>query len=129
MAIFDIDEDTYVSRVWFIGDGDRDWLAMLFKQHKADTRWTLRWRFRTYKPDPHQDPFTNDDEKSASGLTFEAKPGTEEQMASIIGMAVEMTGIKGELKILEIKGGPKEFMEIFSKQPWATTRALGDQAQ
>ena len=118
-----VTDNTYVAKIWFIAWDGSDWMATLYKE-VLDAKWTLSYRFRYYKPDPLQDPFTDDDEKSGYTATM---TGTEAEMIAacddIARMMVDARGgVLDEVVIGEV--GSKALTTALSGRPWAHMRQL-----
>lgn len=126
MTVLDLVEDSYVAKVWFISWEGVDLLAGLYKRHASDTRWAFNYRFRYHRPDPFQDPFTDDDKKSEYHVGID---GSEEELTQMIDFWAETIARgapsgPGELFHVPVRGGCDALKTALSTQPWAHSREM-----
>lgn len=110
------DNTSYMVGMWFIGTGDMDWMAQLYKD-KGDERWKFSFRFRYYEDET---AFDSHDRKSFYTGTFPSYLSEEDATAAAVGAADIIAKLLDNVIVDEsliVKGDLNKFQEVLEANP------------
>ena len=137
--IFEIEMETPVRQMWFVGSNQRDVMGMLYKDEQG---WVLRYRFRHYA-EPISNYWDNHDtigktawdgQDTKNVFTMRPKAGTdstEEELTKLaLGFTTAMEGLATAMQAYDPRASlwtkrvstGREVMEVLKTAPWAYTR-------
>ena len=129
-AVFEFGPEDYIEGLWFVGNGHRDLLAVLWKT--KDGMWRARQRWRHYDPTTmHKDPFNDNDSKSIDDLEFLGMEKKEIlNKLHVVYMSLDRAmRIEGDTlySYLPVQGDAQRLGTILREAPFAHVRKLSTQ--
>jgi hypothetical protein len=116
--------DDFIVAFWFLGNGARDWLAVIFR--RADTLH-LRYRFRYYED---EEAFNSKDRKSC--YAAEAPLAQEPRLIATVDFIVSQLQAQGFTEgpaplcdRLMVMGNQEKFLSQAAGRPWCHLRKAG----
>lgn len=127
-----IDRDTHIDTVFFVGAGDKDWLAIIYRQ--GDGPWEIECRIRYYDVDDDGntgEAFDGKDQKRFfCGKAKDNSDASYEEGLKICHESARLLGAQWNAEVCEVpvKGGMDRFIETITAQPWAHVRVKDERS-
>jgi len=113
-----LNEKTYVDRVFYVYGGPRDLMATLFRQ--GDGPWECEYRFRYYV-DTRMDNTSKDEKRFFNVVAQDSSIESRDKLRAVFSeLTTDLVkvGFGDQMDEVVIAGGIDRFTEEMSKRPW-----------